>query len=79
MYNSDTKFLYFILHLWLIENIGWDFPCGPVVKNLPANAGDVGLISSLGIKIPHPTGQLSPHPATTEPALPKACAPQQDK
>jgi len=25
-----------------------DFPDGPVVKNLPANAGDVGLIPNLG-------------------------------
>ena len=25
-----------------------DFPGGSVVKNLPANAGDVGLISGLG-------------------------------
>ena len=25
-----------------------DFPCGSVVKNLPANAGDVSLISALG-------------------------------
>jgi len=24
------------------------FPCGSVVKNLPANAGDVGLIPGLG-------------------------------
>ena len=26
----------------------WDFPCGLVVKNLPANAGDVGLIPGSG-------------------------------
>ena len=26
----------------------WDFPCGPVVKNLPANAGDVDMITGLG-------------------------------
>ena len=25
-----------------------DFPSGPVVKNLPANAGDLGLIPGLG-------------------------------
>ena len=25
-----------------------DFPCGAVVKNLPANAGDMGLIPGLG-------------------------------
>ena len=26
----------------------WDFSVGPVVKNLPANAGDTGLILGLG-------------------------------
>ena len=26
----------------------WDFPGGPVVKKLPANAGDMGLIPGLG-------------------------------
>ena len=50
-----------------------------MVKNLPANAGDVGLICGLGITIPHTAGQLSPRLATTGPALPKAGAPQKDK
>ena len=26
---------------------GWNFPSGPVVKNQPSNAGDVGLIPGL--------------------------------
>ena len=40
-----------------------------MVKNLPANAGDMGSIPDWGTKIPHATGQLSPQPATTtEPA-----------
>ena len=30
----------------------WDFPGGPVVKNLSSNAGDVGLILGWGGKIP---------------------------
>ena len=34
-----------------------DFPGSPVVKNLPANAGDTGLISCSG-KIPHALGPL---------------------
>ena len=38
-----------------------DFPGGPVVKNLPSNAGDAGLIPGWGTKTPHATGQLSPH------------------
>ena len=32
--------------------LSWDFPGGPVVKNLPANAGDVGSIPGQGDK-PH--------------------------
>ena len=30
-----------------------DFPGGPMVKNLPCNAGDAGLIPGQGTKIPH--------------------------
>ena len=45
-----------------------NFSGGPVVKNPPFNAGDVGLIPGWGAKIPHATGQLSPHAITTEPA-----------
>ena len=37
----------------------WDFPGGPVVKNLPANAGDTGLIPGSG-EIPKAAEQLSP-------------------
>ena len=44
-----------------------DFPGGPVVKNPPSNAGDIGSIPGWGTKIPHATGQLSPHTTTTEP------------
>ena len=33
------------------------FPGGPVVKNLPCNVGDMGLIPGGGTKIPHATGQ----------------------
>ena len=36
-----------------------DFPGGPVVKNLPSSAGDVGSIPGQGTKIPHTVGQLS--------------------
>ena len=43
-----------------------DFPGGPVVKNLPSNAGDMGSIPGRGIKIPHAVGQLSPCATTTE-------------
>ena len=37
-----------------------NFPGGPVVKNLPSNAGDMGSPPGLGTKIPHGLGQLSP-------------------
>ena len=37
-----------------------DFPGGPVVKNLPCNVGDTGLILSRGTKIPQASGHLSP-------------------
>ena len=37
-----------------------------MVKNLPSNSGDAGLIPAQGTKIPHATGQLSPRAITTE-------------
>ena len=45
-----------------------DFPGGPVVKNLPCNAGDTGSIPGQGTKIPHALGKLSLHAAITETA-----------
>ena len=35
--------------MWVDSYLSWDFPGGPVVKNLSANAGDVG--SSPGLRI----------------------------
>ena len=43
-----------------------DFPGGPVVKNLPSNAEDVGSILGQGTKIPHAAGQLESPRATTK-------------
>ena len=43
-----------------------DFPGGPVVKNLPSNAGHSGLILGQQTKIPHALGQLSLSATTTE-------------
>ena len=57
----------------------WDFPGGPVVKNLPYNAGHAGPIPGQGTKIPHAVGQLSPCATTTEPTHPGACMPQLEK
>ena len=45
---------------------GRDFPAGPVVENLPANAGG-HRFDPWSRKIPHATGQLSPCPTPTEP------------
>ena len=55
-----------------------DFPGGPVVKNPPSNAGDLGSIPGRGTKIPHAAGQLSPCATTTELARlnERACVPQ---
>ena len=36
------------------------FPGGPVVRNLPFDAGDMGSISGGGTKTPHSMGQLNP-------------------
>ena len=54
-----------------------DFPGGTVVKNPPSNAGDTGWIPSLGTKIPHAEGQLSPcalEPARRNKKIPRAAA-----
>ena len=51
-----------------------DFPGGPVVKNLPANAEDRGLIPGLG-RSHVLQKQLSPSTTTTEPSNPRAHAP----
>ena len=51
-----------------------DFPGGPMVKNLPCNAGDAILISYWGTKIPHATEQLSPSTTATEPCASMYCS-----
>ena len=42
-----TEFLF-----WAIKKIWRDVPGGPAIKNLPANAGDMGSIPGGGTKIP---------------------------
>ena len=62
-----------------------DFPGGPVVKNLPANAGDTGSISGQGRSHMLWSNQacapqlLSPCTLTTGAITPRACALQQEK
>ena len=41
-------------------------PGGPVVKNPPSNARDMGSIPGWGTKITHAMGQLRPCATTTE-------------
>ena len=43
-----------------------DFPGGPVVKNPPCNAGDMGLIPGWKIMVPHAAEQLSLRAPTAE-------------
>ena len=43
-----------------------DFPGGPVVKNLPLNAGNIGSILGQGTKIPHAAEQISLSATTRE-------------
>ena len=55
-----------------------DCPGGSVVKNPPANAGNMGSIPSPGMKIPCAMGQLSLR-TITEPASGRACVPHEEK
>ena len=41
-----------------------DFPGGPVVKNSPCNAGDMGLVPGWGTNIPHAMEHLGLHVTT---------------
>ena len=43
-----------------------DFPSGPLAKNSPSSAGDMGLILGLGTEITYAAGQLSPNTAIRE-------------
>ena len=54
-----------------------DFPGGPVVKNLPSNAGDAGLIPDQGTKIPQAIKPV--FTLTTETVSSGAHTPQQEK
>ena len=56
-----------------------DFPCDPVVNNLPPNERNMGSIPDQGTKISHAAGQLSLPTVTAEPTLSGACTPQPEK
>ena len=59
------------LHLCIAQRYLMDFLCGPVVGNLPSNAGNAGLILGRGTKIPRASRQLGPCPATKEAFTPQ--------
>ena len=44
-----------------------NFPGGPVVRNPPCNAGDMGSIPGQRTEVPHAMGQLIPQVTTREP------------
>ena len=67
------------------EKSSLDFPGGPVIKTLPAKAGDMGSIPGLG-RFHIPWGSeacepqlLSLHVATSEAHAPRACTLQLEK
>ena len=79
---------YFVLKI----GQGGDFLGGPMIKNPPSYAGDVGSIPGWETKIPHATGELSlhatnyrahalwsPRATTTGPTYPGACVPQLER
>ena len=63
LFKTNLKFSVKLQHTKISYR---DFLSGPVVKNLPSNAGDLGSIPGRGTKIPHAKGQLSPCTTTTE-------------
>ena len=60
--------------MWNLKYDTRDFPAGPVVKNPPSSAGNVGLIPNQGTEIPHAMGQPNQCVITRE-----ACMPQLEK
>ena len=69
-YKKNEGLLEKVVELWWRMH-SWDFLGVLVVKNLPCNIGDSGLIPGQGTEIPHATWRLSPQPAATE-----TCTPQ---
>ena len=68
------------MHMLLyLKWITRDFPGGPVVKNPPSKAGDLGSIPGQVAEIPQATGRLSPCVRTTESARSGACEPQLER
>ena len=63
-----------------IEKVVWgNSPGDLVVGNPPSNAADTGSIPGWETKIPHASGQLSPHTTTREAHTLRQAVPQQEK
>ena len=69
----------FLISTGSLKKWDLDFPGGSVVENLPANAGDTGLIPDARTKILHITEQLSTCTTTTEACMHRVHALQQEK
>ena len=57
--NNETD-LFSLIDTKFKKNVMRDFPGGPVVKNRPSNAGDMGLIPGWGTKTLNAAGELRP-------------------
>ena len=66
--HNDLKEIKIVSNTCIYKNTYKGFPSSSVVKNPPANAGDVGLISGSGT-IPFAIEQLSTCATATEPVL----------
>ena len=57
------------------QSFAWGLPwwfSGPLVKNSPANVGDMGSIPGVGMKNPQAAGQLSTCAVTADACAPRA-------
>ena len=64
-------------HVCTLKCTQEDFPGGSVVKNLPASAGDMGLIPRQG-RLHMPRGNQVSVPQLLKPALPRGRVQQQE-
>ena len=70
--SGSPQELQLLVRLCLLKRLQRDFRGGPVVKNLPWNAGDVRSTSGQGTRIPNATGQLSQTTTVAEPMCSRA-------
>ena len=66
-------------YISIFKKGSWEFPGGPVVKDLPSSAGDLGLTPGQGTKSSHAVEQLSLHATATEKPSHRSKDPMQQK